>query len=234
MLKSESWFNSWTVNGQSLGAQLRKARLDGRGVPFVEALSKHGKLARWYQTRDVMRWKRGPLVRSIQSRQSKAAALRNAVHKAEFDEHRAQIRSLEYTIKGLEAEVDMGVNHRRVLERKLKYYRSGPDELGLLPKGEILAMGRTTARLCGVYFLINENEIIYVGQSVNIAGRVGGHHKDKVFTHYTYVECPESHLNALEGLYIEKFDPPLNGRSNGNYDMRSYEYRNLLSQQQGA
>lgn len=63
--------------------------------------------------------------------------------------------------------------------------------------------------LVGIYFLIEENEIVYVGQSNDINKRVGTHCSEKIkrFSKYSYVECDNSALDQLELL---KFKPIYN------------------------
>lgn len=64
----------------------------------------------------------------------------------------------------------------------------------------------------GVYFLINlQNEIVYIGQSLNPLGRLSEHRKTKEFNRAYMVPVPSSSLNAVEGALIRLFKPPLNG-----------------------
>lgn len=69
-------------------------------------------------------------------------------------------------------------------------------------------------RVCGVYFLIRNDEVVYVGQSRNILARVIQHAEgedsflpDKVFDSYWFIECAEPDLDGLERKWIEFFDP---------------------------
>jgi excinuclease UvrABC nuclease subunit len=80
----------------------------------------------------------------------------------------------------------------------------------LKSEGEILLMAQPRPRRCGVYFLIENCKIVYVGQSIGIDARIGQHHADKMFSHVAYIECAQEQLNTLEALYINKFDPTLN------------------------
>ena len=66
----------------------------------------------------------------------------------------------------------------------------------------------------GVYFLVDGNEVVYVGQSVNIYSRIPQHH-NKRFDRYLYVPCKPELLNALESLYIHCLQPKLNFSSEG-------------------
>ena len=61
--------------------------------------------------------------------------------------------------------------------------------------------------------MINEvNDIVYVGQSVNIDSRIMSHFNDetKIFNRYSYVLCEKQHLTTLESLYIYYFEPVYN------------------------
>lgn len=81
----------------------------------------------------------------------------------------------------------------------------------MLSKDEILAIaGQPPRKLCGVYFLVSGDEVIYVGQSRDIASRVETHQRDKDFDAVAYIECDPAELNAVESDYIAQFSPRLN------------------------
>jgi hypothetical protein len=79
----------------------------------------------------------------------------------------------------------------------------------------ILSAAKPWQSFTGVYFLISNNKIVYVGQSVNVYARISGH-THKTFDSFTVLPCPKEHLNVLESLYIHMFDPPLNGHEKSN------------------
>lgn len=65
---------------------------------------------------------------------------------------------------------------------------------------------------CGVYFLIKENEVVYVGQSVNIAARIIAHKNDgKVFDEVKFILCEKEKLDEKEMFFIKLLQPKLNG-----------------------
>lgn len=73
----------------------------------------------------------------------------------------------------------------------------------------------------GVYFLFNENELVYIGESEDIHRRVGQHRTDKEYDSYTFIEQRDPHLRLrLEKAYIEKFRPEYNKQS-GNISNKS-------------
>lgn len=67
--------------------------------------------------------------------------------------------------------------------------------------------------MVGVYFLKQNEKIVYVGQSVNIERRIKDHkNSDKVFDDYTYVECDKELLNSTEESFILQHNPVYNIR----------------------
>ena len=89
----------------------------------------------------------------------------------------------------------------------------------LVPISEIVRKSSSYGNVCGVYFLIKDSEIVYIGQSINIASRIT-QHRDKEFDSVSYVACHRSELDILESLYILAYKPPLNGTAGGNGDNR--------------
>lgn len=80
----------------------------------------------------------------------------------------------------------------------------------LLTSDEIAKAATPWAKASGVYFLLQGNEVVYVGQSVNIYARIGAHHI-KNFDRFAYVLCSADMLDRLESLYIHCLRPRLNG-----------------------
>ena len=75
---------------------------------------------------------------------------------------------------------------------------------------EILGASRSVAKVCGVYFLIENDAIVYVGQSIEVYSRLSAHFRSFTFDRVTIVECPRERLDSLELLYIQKFSPKHN------------------------
>jgi len=64
----------------------------------------------------------------------------------------------------------------------------------------------------GVYFLVHEAKVMYVGQSVDPISRVAEHRKTGVkFTRAATIWVPAEMLDAVEGALIRFLKPPLNG-----------------------
>lgn len=70
------------------------------------------------------------------------------------------------------------------------------------------------AGMSGVYFLVRNGRVIYVGQSTNVYGRVYYHmsQREKPFDSWCFVPCPPDRLDLIESLYIHSLKPKLNGR----------------------
>ncbi|RUR26795.1 hypothetical protein ELY33_16950 [Vreelandella andesensis] len=85
----------------------------------------------------------------------------------------------------------------------------------LLTAKEIVKNSGKTPHLTGVYFLIKDENVVYVGQSVNIISRVAAHVKQKDFDRFAFVPCDAQDLDVLESLYIHFLQPELNGLLNG-------------------
>lgn len=65
-----------------------------------------------------------------------------------------------------------------------------------------------------IYFLFDEDEVVYVGQTTQGESRVFLHRSAsegaKYFTSYTMIECPINELDEAEGYWIGKLCPRLN------------------------
>ena len=82
----------------------------------------------------------------------------------------------------------------------------------LLKQREIVAAKMELPVKSGVYFLINNGKVVYVGQSVKIMSRVIDHTINKVFDGFAYIPCEANMLDVMESLYIHVLRPPLNGK----------------------
>ena len=66
---------------------------------------------------------------------------------------------------------------------------------------------------CFVYFLIREDEVVYVGQTTHGITRPYSH-SDKVFDEVKILYCDENMLDVTEDFYIEKYKPEYNKQRN--------------------
>ena len=63
----------------------------------------------------------------------------------------------------------------------------------------------------GVYLLLSEQELVYVGRAKDLYYRVRDHHKTKEFTDVLYLTIPEEwERRIIEYILINQFAPKLN------------------------
>lgn len=62
---------------------------------------------------------------------------------------------------------------------------------------------------CFVYFLIKDDEVVYVGQTTKGARRPFSHY-DKEFNKIMAIKCKKEELDFLEDFYIKKYMPMYN------------------------
>ena len=74
-----------------------------------------------------------------------------------------------------------------------------------------------------VYFLKNENKVVYVGLTTSMYARISVHKRDKKFDEVEYIEVPGKRAAFIEFYFIKKYMPkynkgiyPVNGY--GSYD----------------
>ncbi len=76
---------------------------------------------------------------------------------------------------------------------------------------EILSKKDNLKQIIGIYFLIKNHKIIYVGQSQqDVRYRIQIHFMEKDFDNFYILECPREYLSTLEAHFIVKFEPELN------------------------
>lgn len=69
--------------------------------------------------------------------------------------------------------------------------------------------------LCGVYYLFDDNELIYIGCSYNIGKRIEGHKRGKnkpykPFTYFAFTETNKKDNYLIESIEINKHLPKFN------------------------
>lgn len=67
---------------------------------------------------------------------------------------------------------------------------------------------------CGVYFLLCDGEVMYVGQSVNVSVRIAEHIRQGLIEvdSYAWVPVDRQDLLVTEAAYIVKFKPKYNSQ----------------------
>lgn len=69
----------------------------------------------------------------------------------------------------------------------------------------------------GIYFLIRNNDIVYIGQTKKGIERITKHFKNKDFDSYYFYSCDLKHLDILEALNIMFYKPKYNKSLNDNF-----------------
>ncbi len=81
-----------------------------------------------------------------------------------------------------------------------------------------------------VYFLCKEGEVVYVGQTVSMAGRMESHIRDnKQFDSVFFIPVPRSILSNVEKAFIKLLKPILN-RENYKSNLNTEEEFNLIKE----
>lgn len=86
-------------------------------------------------------------------------------------------------------------------------------EIITVSKDTILSLDCCLLRISGVYFLIADDEIVYVGESENIIVRISQHiqsDKGKIFDRWCWLQVPAEERRKVERAYITRFNPRLN------------------------
>lgn len=81
----------------------------------------------------------------------------------------------------------------------------------------------------GIYFLLYEGDVVYVGKASNIATRLRAHWKsEKVWTHFWCItDIPDRCLEDVESMYISWLDPIVNIKCQGCTELGASLIENL-------
>lgn len=135
-----------------------------------------------------------------------------AKRKAEEAAYKEYAQKLKFGIIELEGQLDRlreAVKQEVNFGEAIKKLTSGV----LLREHEIVEHAVPATTAVGVYFLIQDKRIVYVGQSTNVFSRIFTHIGSKKFDSYVYIPCEKEKLDKLESLYIHFLSPPLNGNT---------------------
>jgi hypothetical protein len=153
--------------------------------------------------------------RSVATRQANRAK-QEAQRQADDAFYKQRACELKYGIAELEEKLG---NLREDVQKEVRFGEAVKTLTSgvLLREHEIVEHAVPVGTVCGVYFLVYEKRVVYVGQSTNVFSRIHTHAQDKTFDSYVYIPCEISMLDKLESLYIHFLSPPLNGNlHNGN------------------
>lgn len=98
----------------------------------------------------------------------------------------------------------------------------------ILTKKVKLVKSETTH--CGyVYFLIQNNKVVYVGKSENVEARIFSHIKNKIFDSYSIFEVNHQDMNIIEGANIMRYKPIYNKNINLDHGYISLKYIKIIT-----
>lgn len=150
---------------------------------------------------------------------------------AEEEEYRDYAQKLRFGIIELEGKLN---RLREEVIREVKFREAAKQLTSnvLLREHEIVEHAIPVGTACGIYFLVFEKKVVYVGQSTNIFSRVYTHTQSKQFDSYVYIPCDRSILDKMESLYIHFLSPPLNGNLHNGNKIAPLQLETLLGQQE--
>jgi hypothetical protein len=61
--------------------------------------------------------------------------------------------------------------------------------------------------MCGIYFLIRDSKVVYVGQSLHVEARLATHALQKQFDSWAWIPCDIEDLISVERAYLDIFLP---------------------------
>lgn len=85
----------------------------------------------------------------------------------------------------------------------------------LLTVQALRAVARPRAEMCGLYFLFDGDELVYVGRSVVALARLYDHTRTKTFSHFLTWPCTDAESLVLESRYIHECAPRYNVSKSG-------------------
>jgi len=72
-------------------------------------------------------------------------------------------------------------------------------------------------KYCGIYFLYDDKEIVYIGQSINVESRIQSHLQDgkKHFNKAYFIPFRRTKLDGAEEAFVRMFRPKYNRTEDG-------------------
>lgn len=118
---------------------------------------------------------------------------------------------------GIVGGVTTGSSFRECLEQQGVYFKSKQQKNleDVRPPSETTCLHRKQVRVTdlarpSVYILYRDEEVVYVGQSINPYQRMAQHLRDKEFTHIRILICRKCRMNFWEQKLIQAYNPMYN------------------------
>lgn len=117
-------------------------------------------------------------------------------------------------ISSFEKDRNLSVPVKLLLERLCNEKEHAISYTKDLTAHQIKKFSKPLTDITGVYFLIDNDEIVYVGQSLNVYSRISAHKKDKDFDKVFVIKCQKEELTEIERYYILLLRPKHNKTHN--------------------
>ena len=112
-------------------------------------------------------------------------------------------------LKDIKKRMEQPVVYKDRVIVKRSPYEPKPESLA---KSKRISIG-SVLRPC-IYFLYDEDKIIYIGQSITPYSRIAAHNKDKNFSSVRLFACRKDRLDYWERVLIKRYTPKLNKAHN--------------------
>ena len=77
-------------------------------------------------------------------------------------------------------------------------------------EADIVAASIPARAACGIYFLIKDKKVVYVGKSTDLFSRISDHKRKTGFDSFSFLPCERGDLDRLEMAYILALMPKYN------------------------
>ena len=189
----------------------------GTEAPVVEDKNPHGRIHPQAQGSNLLEKKMSNWTKPTPEEAKRRAVKSVATRKANIAIRKAMEQDAyerRYLLKDEIEQLEQRLFHLKNVEKfhKITFDLSNNR---LFMQEEIVAASTNWDPISGVYFLIKDQKVVYVGQSVNVYSRIT-QHANKKFEKFAVIPCAKESLDVLESLYIHLFKPELNGSRYGN------------------
>ena len=79
---------------------------------------------------------------------------------------------------------------------------------------DVVCIGKTPNKflkgVAGIYFLTLDEELVYIGQTINVYKRLADHRRDKEFDNAYFLPITKTFLNSIETYFLNKYKPEYN------------------------
>ena len=101
--------------------------------------------------------------------------------------------------------IEAAIKEHTDLKKRFSHH---PKSKALLDLDKIVGLAKPLPNYSGIYFLLKEGVIMYIGKSKNVLSRLATHESNgRDFAEYTFIPCAVEDLDDMEMAYISAFRP---------------------------